>query len=395
MTYDLSKLAIAIASNTPGMPTGYGVQAELLAHRLLHAKAKVGAFSNYGLEGAISEIPTPFGEIEHYPKGLSHYSDDIMPHHFAHFKAKHKNRQAFILTLYDAWVYKNPKLDELPIWSWIPIDHVTPHPDVVKWAMKDNVTPISMSPHGERLLTSAGIENTYIPHSVDMKLYKPTKKINGKLTREFMGVPEDAFLVGMVAANKANGQVHRKAFAENLMAFKFLLKDVPNALLYIHSDPSKAYGGFDLGNLLRVIDIPSESVLFPQPMEYRYGFSSEHMAAFYTAMDVLLAPSYGEGFGVPTIEAQACGTPVITSDFAASPDLVSEDCFVVDGQPFWDEPQGSWFMIPKIPSIYKALQSAYEQRQETSEASIEFVKQFDDAYVWQNYWMPFLESKIQ
>lgn len=395
MTYDLSNLAIAIASNSPGMPTGYGVQAELLAKRLLHAKAKVGAFSNYGLEGAITEISTPFGQIEHYPKGLTHYSDDIMPHHFEHFRAKHKNRKAFILTLYDAWVYKNPKLDELPIWSWIPIDHVTMHPGVLQWARKDNVTPISMSPHGERLLTAAGVENTYIPHSVDMKLYKPTKQINGKPTREFMGVPEDAFLVGMVAANKANGQVHRKAFAENLMAFKFLLKDVPNALLYIHSDPSKAYGGFDLGNLLKVIDIPAENVLLPQPMEYRYGFSSEHMAAFYTAMDVLLAPSYGEGFGVPTIEAQACGTPVITSDFAASPDLVSEDCFVVDGQPFWDEPQGSWFMIPKIPSIYKALQAAYEQRQEISEKSIEFAKQFDDLHVWQNYWMPFLESKLQ
>jgi glycosyltransferase involved in cell wall biosynthesis len=394
MTYDLSNLAIAIASNSPGMPTGYGVQAELLAQRLLHAKAKVAAFSNYGLEGAISEIPTPFGEIAHYPKGLTAYSDDVIPHHFKHFISQHKKRRAFVFTLYDAWVYKNPALDELPIMSWIPIDHETLHPGVLQWALKDNVTPIAMSPHGQRLLNAAGVENTYIPHSVDTKVYKPTDKFNSEPTRKFMGVPEDAFLIGMVAANKANGQVHRKAFAENLMAFKMLLKDVPDALLYIHSEPSRAYGGFDLGNLLRVMDIPADSVLFPQPMEYRYGFSTEHMAAFYTAMDVLLAPSYGEGFGVPTVEAQACGTRVIASDFAASPDLVSEDCFVVDGQPFWDEPQSSWFMIPKIPSIYKALLSAYETKGQRSEASIEFVKQFDDAYVWQNYWMPFWESKL-
>jgi glycosyltransferase involved in cell wall biosynthesis len=395
MTYNLSKLAVAIASNSVGMPTGYGVQAELIANRLLHAKAKVASFSNYGLEGKISDIKTPFGTIDHYPKGLSTYSDDIIPEHFAHFSAKNKGRQSFVLTLYDVWVYLNPVLDKLPIWSWIPVDHMTLHPQVAKWAAKDNVTPIAMAPHGKRLFDAAGIESVYIPHSVDTKVYKPTNTINGKPTREFMGIGEDDFLVGMVAANKANGQLHRKAFAENLMAFKFLLRDVPDAKIYIHSEPRKVYGGFDLGNLLKAIGIPEENVLFPQAMDYRYGFSTEHMAALYTAMDVLLAPSYGEGFGVPTIEAQACGTRVIASDFAASPDLVSEDCFVVDGQPFWDEPQNSWFSIPKIPSIYKALQAAYEERGKRSEASIQFAKDFDDLTVWNKYWLPFIGSQLK
>ena len=112
-------------------------------------------------------------------------------------------------------------------------------------------------------------------------------------------------------------------------------------------------------------------------------------------MDVLLAPSYGEGFGVPTIEAQACGTRVIASDFAASPDLVSEDCFVVDGQPFWDEPQQSWFSIPKIPSIYKALMTAYEERGTKSQKSIDFAADFDDSVVWNKYWMPFIRSQLK
>lgn len=395
MTYDFSKFALAIASNSAGMPTGYGVQAELLAKRVLHAKGSVASFSNYGLEGRMDEIKTPFGNIAHYPKGLTAYSDDIIPEHFNHFKAKAKGKELFLLTLYDVWVYQNPRLDQLPIWSWIPVDHITLHPRVKAWAAKDNVTPIAMAPHGKRLFDAAGIENVYIPHSVDTKVYKPTDKINGKPTREFMGIAEDDFLVGMVAANKANGQLHRKAFAENIMAFKVLLKEVPNAKLYIHSEPSKAYNGFDLGNLLRAIGVPEDKVLFPNPVEYRYGFAPEHMAAFYTAMDVLLAPSYGEGFGVPTIEAQACGTRVIVSDWAASPDLVSEDCYVVDGQPFWDEAQNSWFSIPKIPSIYQALLQAYEDRDKPTDVTLQFARQFDDLAVWQNYWAPFIQSKLQ
>lgn len=71
-----------------------------------------------------------------------------------------------------------------------------------------------------------------------------------------MGVDEDAFLVGIVAANKANGQIHRKAFAENLLAFAIHLKKHPDSYLYIHTEPSKAYGGFDLAVLLKMTGIP-------------------------------------------------------------------------------------------------------------------------------------------
>jgi glycosyltransferase involved in cell wall biosynthesis len=177
------------------------------------------------------------------------------------------------------------------------------------------------------------------------------------------------------------------------MAFAIFLKDNPTAKLYVHADPSKAYGGFDLGNLAKAVGIPQDNILFPDPLDLRYGFSEEHMAALYSAMDVLLAPSYGEGFGVPTIEAQACGTRVIGSDWAATPDLVSEEGFVVDGQPFWDEGQSSWYMIPKIPSIVKSLQQATEEERH-SQASVDFALQFSNQNVWTKYWKPFFESLV-
>lgn len=388
---NLQNLAVAIASNSPGMPTGYGVQTELLTNNLLHAGAKVASFSNYGLEGSISSIKTPFGEMAHYPKGLTTYSDDVMPHHYNHFQTANPGKKHVLITLYDVWVYKNPALDEIPIHSWVPLDHVTMPPGVERWLRKDNVTPIAMSPFGQREMESKGIESIYIPHSINTKLYKPTDKIQGKPTREFMGIGEDDFLVGIVAANKANGQLHRKAFAENLMAFALFVKEHPTAKIYIHAEPSKAYGGFDLGSLVKAVGIPQENVLFPNPVDLRYGFSSAHMAALFSTMDVLLSTSYGEGFGVPTVEAQACGTRVITSNWAASADLASEDSFLIDGQPFWDEPQQSWFMIPKIPSILQALKQAKEKPRH-SEASMKFAAEFDNKNVWDNYWMPYLKT---
>jgi Glycosyltransferase len=106
-------------------------------------------------------------------------------------------------------------------------------------------------------------------------------------------------------------------------------------------------------------------------------------------MDVLLSTSYGEGFGIPTIEAQACGTRVITSNFAASKDLASEDSWKIEGQPFWDEAQSSFFSIPSVNKIVAALEEAYHAERGASQKAIDFASQFDVDLIWQEKWVPF------
>jgi hypothetical protein len=51
-----------------------------------------------------------------------------------------------------------------------------------------------------------------------------------------------------------------------------------------------------------------DSVLFPNPIDYRFGYEREQLAALYTTADVALQVSYGGGFELPLMEAQACGT---------------------------------------------------------------------------------------
>jgi glycosyltransferase involved in cell wall biosynthesis len=385
--------AISIASNTPGSPTGYGVQGMLVAERLKREGYDVAALSNYGLEGRIESLETKFGPIAHYPRGLTLYSGDVLKPHHTHF-INGRDIPNAILTLYDAWVYLDvPDLDDLNFWSWTPVDHISIPPKVLAWAKKPNVKTIAMSPFGQRMFERAGIDSTYIPHAVDTSVYKPTETINGVTTREYMGVPEDAFLVGMVAANKANGSIHRKALAENLLAFALFHKDNPNSYLYIHSEPGRFYGGFDLVNLMKAVGLPKDAVLFPDPVKLRYGYEPEEMAALYSAMDVLLHASYGEGFGVPAIEAQACGTRVIGSNWAATPELLGEDSWRIDGQPFWDEAQSSFFMIPLVGSLLAALKEADGNRG-FSGSSVEFAKDFDVEVVWEKHWKPFLKANL-
>jgi glycosyltransferase involved in cell wall biosynthesis len=392
-TYEQLKASIAFASNSPGTPTGYGQQGSQLISRMLRHGMKVAALSNYGLEGQQTELVIDKHKIPHYPKGLTTYSGDVIPVWAQDFFSKHPDNRSFLFTLYDVWVYNQMKYDG-PIVSWVPLDHLTVTPAVREFLVKENVIPVTMAPHGQELLESIGIKSTYIPHGIDTKIYKPTHEIQGTNVRDFMGVPQDAFLVGMVAANKANGQIHRKAYAENLLAFAMHLKKHPDSLLYIHTEPSRGYGGFDIAVLLKAMGIPKENVLMPDPYLLRAGYPEEHMAGFYTAMDVLLCTSYGEGFGLPTVEAQACGTRVITSNYAASKDLASEDSWKVDGQPFWDEAQGSFFQIPSVNGITNALNASYEAERGRSQKSIDFAKQFDADLIWDTKWVPFWKELL-
>jgi glycosyltransferase involved in cell wall biosynthesis len=390
-TYDKIDAVISLASNSPGAPTGYGQQAEYLVERLVRHGVKTGALSNYGLEGSIQELKFAGGKVAHFPKGFTQYSEDVIVQHHAHNRGRDEDKPHAVITLYDTWVYQNPELDNLPIISWVPLDHVTLPHAVGQWLSKPNVTPVTMSPHGQRQLEAAGIESVYIPHGIDTKTYKPTDKLAGVPTRDFMGIG-DEFLIGMVAANKANRYYHRKAYAENLAAVAVFMAEYPDSYLYIHADPSPALGGFNLGNLREVLGVKPDRFIFPEPANLRYGYSKQDMAALYTAFDVLLAPSYGEGFGIPTLEAQSCGSRAIASNWAASADLVAEDGWLVDGHVFWDDGQAAWWKVPDVSSVATALKLAYDAPRGHSETAREFALQFDVDRVWWERWLPFLKD---
>jgi len=389
------KGTVSVWSNSPGQPTGYGMQAKLLVDRLQRDGAKVAALSNYGVEGNISTYDTGHGVIPHYPRGMDTYSNDVAPMQHAHWKSQNKNLKDVLITLYDVWVLKGAAWDKLNIASWVPLDHTTLPPKVEAWLRKENVTPIAMSPFGVEQMKAKGIECEYVPHAIDTKIMKPTWKMQGQNVRDFMGVSEDTFVVGSVAANKASGLLHRKAFSENLLAFSIFHQKHPNSVLYLHTDPLGTAGGWNLLPMLKAMGIPKEAVMFPPFVDYKFGMPAEEVAALYTGMDVLLAPSFGGGFEIPIVEAQACGTRVIASSWTAPKDLVADDGFLVEGQPMWDPSQEAFWQVPLIPSIVSALELAYEAGRGRSQVAIDFAQQFDVETVWEKYWVPVLRKLLK
>ena len=61
------------------------------------------------------------------------------------------------------------------------------------------------------------------------------------------------------------------------------------------------------------------------------GFvADKDMPALYSMSDSFLFPTLYEGFGIPVIEAQRCGTPVLTSNCTSLPEVGGDGALYVD-----------------------------------------------------------------
>lgn len=58
--------------------------------------------------------------------------------------------------------------------------------------------------------------------------------------------------------------------------------------------------------------------------------SDDVLPALYSAAELFVYPSHYEGFGLPVLEAMACGAPVITSNVSSLPEVAGEAAFQVN-----------------------------------------------------------------
>jgi hypothetical protein len=233
----------------------------------------------------------------------------------------------------------------------------------------------------------------YVPHGVDTEVFKSISRDDAR-SRFSKQIGVDLTGKFLVAANSANkGVPGRKGFFEMFSAFAAFAANHPDALLYLHTDKYGAWGE----NLPTVLSMFGETlkdrVLFADPYYYIAGMLNQnYLNDVYNAADVFLTTSHGEGFGIPIVEAQASGCPVIVTDFSA----MSELCFSgwkVPGFPFMHAP-GATQRIPAVPMVLQALEQAYEKRgdQGMREAARAGALQYDHKVVFEKYMIPALEK---
>jgi glycosyltransferase involved in cell wall biosynthesis len=290
----------------------------------------------------------------------------------------------------DVWVLDREVAAKMNMASWVPVDHKPVPFGVANFFQATGAVPIAMSRFGQEQLREVNLDPLYVPHGVDTNIYRPHDRAK---VRESVGAPQDAFLIGAVAANK--GRPSRKGFQQMLEAFAIFREKHDEALLYLHTVTDADYaGGEDIMSLARALGV-SEYIVVPPRYQMMYDpLPAATMAQVYSAMDVLLNPAMGEGFGIPVLEAAACGVPSIVTDFTAMPEVAGDAGWKVSWRPYWT-PGKAWWGIADTAEIVHNLEVCYGQTDVEKDVRAmelrEHAMEYDAEKVMEDYWLPALE----
>lgn len=377
-------MRIAIWSNAPFTNTGYGGQVRGMIPRMQKMGHTVSVIANYGLQGS----PLNWNGATIYPLREKMHNQDVLRNYVNHFAAD------VVISLYDIWSLPPGArgMMGVPWIGMVPVDG-EPVSEQMKERIKELDYLVAYAKYGVDQFTKAGIDCYFIPHAIETETFKPGNK---EQVRQKLGFPADSFLISIVAANK--GFPPRKSWPEALAAFTKFQKSHPNALLYLHTtkEPMGSGGaGIYFDKLIDLLGTPRESVVFPSPTEYAFGVSDEGVAEIYQASDVMFLPTRAEGFGLPVIEAQACGCPVVVNDCSAVSDLVRNGYKVKPLQPQFLPQLDYFWQLPSVRGMVKALEKVYAwddiTKMKNALAGRKFTEGFDWDKVWSQYWVPFLE----
>lgn len=100
-----------------------------------------------------------------------------------------------------------------------------------------------------------------------------------------------------------------------------------------------------------------------------HGVEQSLLCAMYSAAEVFVMPSTMEGFGLPVIEAMACGTPVISSDATCLPEVGADAAVYFDPR-----------SAEQLERHLAAMLASSEMRQRFREKGLQRARQF----TWQD-----------
>ncbi len=219
----------------------------------------------------------------------------------------------------------------------------------------DRIVAVSHRTRSNILLLYPDAEErvTVIHNAVDPIFHKLLNPPNRGLFLDDFGIPDAPFLLFVGSLRK------KKNLLTLLDAFEGILESgVADLNIVLLGVRSTAWG--DLKDKLKN-DSLSRHVFIP-------GYVSDtDLLCFYNLAEIVIYPSLFEGFGLPSLEAMACGTPVITTTGGAIPEVVGDAALLV-------EPRD-------MPALRQAILSLHDSRKLREEYVRKGFRQVD-SFTW-------------
>lgn len=299
------KPRLLVVSRYPKVKKGYGITfSELYQLGILQQHFEVHHLAwHYHGEDSVENGVHFYPDHEHYPQHPEHLRelllrlnpDLILLHADPHF---------FLAYLAELKAWRGP------VMAWFTIDYERSH------------NPDSLLPLFERCqriasmadFSLAQVRRDYqgpvakIPLGVNTQFFHPPDHAEKQLLRQALQIPEEAFVFLTVANN-----FWRKGLEYAVYAIAIFKQRYPQAaaevLFYFHSEETTP-----LKELVATYGL-EQQIRFSQDFDpYRNPLPVSELIKLYQASDAFLLSSLGEGFGMPLLEAQACGLPLVVSD---------------------------------------------------------------------------------
>ena len=147
---------------------------------------------------------------------------------------------------------------------------------------------------------------------INNKRFKPIKVESRDKLRSKLGFSSNNFIILNVGSDQPRKNI------ETILKALALLKERVNDFIFVKVGESQWPGSRDrLLTMVRDLGL-SHHVKF---IDY---VDENQLPEFYNISDVFVMPSLYEGFGIPLLEAMACGIPIVTTKLTSIPEIVAD-----------------------------------------------------------------------
>ena len=200
---------------------------------------------------------------------------------------------------------------------WIAYTPVDTHVWAYTWDKIFDIPDVNvaMSEWGEAMMKKYRVPNVIrINHGVDTKTFYPLAN-KEELKKRLV---KDKFVIGFVGRNQK-----RKMLDRLILGFSHFAKDKNDALLMLHTDQEPSQGrqlketagfvGWSIPYMEWKYKLKDKLKLTKTKLDIdeRQKVQPENMNEIYNLMDIFCFPTGGEGYGLPAIECQSAGVPLL------------------------------------------------------------------------------------
>lgn len=207
-----------------------------------------------------------------------------------------------------AEVFKNSKTQR---WPYIGIFPVESGPLCQTWAniLSGMDERLVISQYGLQMMQDAKVPGRFLPVGLDTASWRPPVPEERAALRKALGFTDDQLVVLTVADNQER---------KNLWAASEAIKRVPGAQWVLVTRLTSSVGW-------KMNDLAWSLGIQERVMTFERGLPFDKLWTLYAIADAFMLTSKAEGFGMPMIEAMACGVPVVATDCTAIPEQIWDD----------------------------------------------------------------------